>query len=408
MCSKSRILLLVLSVFLILEILAGCGKEKMPEQNESLSVSESLSQEEDTVKISKLTVNGTDISEYRIVYATSFAREQCYENFVPAAEKLSDVIYELYGIRLLSVPDTKQTVRNEIILGIATRSECIRYYEESTKLEADDYCVMYSGGKILLGADCLAGVMSACDRFTEYLRAEAVNSGGQVNIEENFDISGEKHIPRIVCVGDSITQGIGVDNEPLCSYPSILQKELGYSYDVVNYGRSGATMCSYAVNGYTQRSYIDKSGYYDDLIKNAAKIDIVIIMLGTNDGGSSAEINDLLSNNFVAFKTDFKLNLTKMVKELREKNDNIEIIMFNAPKCYRTGNSWESNLSEYIRPYQKQVAQELEIGFYDMYAFSSSKMNVSDFSDGLHPNIAGYEKLGAEAAKALREVLKIN
>lgn len=400
--------MLAVSALLVLQTFAGCVKVKEPEPSETDSVSESIPQKEETPKMSELTVNGTAIAEYRIVYATSFTREQCHEDFTPAAEKLSDLIYGLTGIKLLAVPDTEQAVRNEIILGIAKRAECIRYYDGSSRLEADDCCIMYSEGKILLGADCLAGVVYACDRFAEYLRTESENQDGKVNIAEDFDISEEKHITRVVCVGDSITQGIGVSDEALHSYPSVLQKILGDGYDVVNYGKSGATMSSYAVSGYTQRSYIEKSGYYDDLMEIADKTDIVIIMLGTNDGGSSQEINDLLRNDLTKFKTDFKLNLTKMVKDLRARNNSIRIIMFNAPKCYRTGNSWESNLEEYIRPYQKQTALELDIGFYDMYSFSSTKMNASDFSDGLHPNISGYEKLGAEAAKAIEEALKTN
>ena len=48
---------------------------------------------------------------------------------------------------------------------------------------------------------------------------------------------------RVACIGDSITYGAGVlSTRDIDSYPAILQKLLGDSYQVLNYGLSGRTL----------------------------------------------------------------------------------------------------------------------------------------------------------------------
>lgn len=396
---RKRIIAFISFVLLIC-LLVSCGKGNELDTNETQPNIPMDTQPALNEKLTSLKINGTDISEYRIVYPVSFTREQCFEDMLQAADRLSSAIEEIVGIRLTVIADTDAATKHEIILGAATRSECIRYYNEATKLKTDEYCVVYSNGKILLGADCLAGVMDACDVFSNYLKEEAVKGNTAVDIKEDFDLSGKKHVTRIVCVGDSITQGVGATDEIKESYPAQLQKNLGCEYDVVNYGKGGATMCSYSEASYTTRSYIDKSGYYDDLIAIAPYTDAVVIMLGSNDGSGSAEVTSLLQNNFDTFKMDYTLNLTKMVKELREANKDIKIMVFSTTKAY--SGVREININTYIRPLQKQLCESLKLDHYDMFKFSYTTMSSADFGDGLHPTAAGYVKMGAEAAKVLK------
>ena len=131
------------------------------------------------------------------------------------------------------------------------------------------------------------------------------------------------------------------------------------------------------------------------------------MLLGTNDGeGSNAEINALLKNDLNAFKADYKKNLTKMVTDLRAANKEIKIVLLNTPVSFRA--SSESNFNQYIRPYQAQVAEELEIDFYDIYSWTSSIITRSDFVDELHPNDLGYSKLARGIAEALKRVYSLN
>lgn len=407
MINKGLVWLLCLSMLAV--TLVGCLFEKdddVTEENTTETTPADTVAEQEP-KLSSLKINGTNISEYRIVYPVSFTREQCFEDMSVAAEKLLAELEALLGVRLSAVPDTEDEAEKEILLGASARAECIRYYNEATKLKTDEYCVMYSNGKLLLGADCLAGVVDACDVFVKHLKDEATKGNTDVNIAEGFDLSGEKHITRVVCVGDSITQGVGAKDEISQSYPSQLQQNLGYEYDVINYGKGGATMCAYANTLYETRAYIEKSGYYDDLLAIAPYTDVVVIMLGSNDASGDPTVTALLQNDFNSFKTDYSIHLSQMVSDLREINKNIEIMLFSTTRVYPDGPR-QKNITTYLRPFQTELAHSQKLGFYDMYEFSATKMTAADFDDGLHPTSAGYQKMAEAAADALKQQYGFN
>ncbi|PWM43885.1 MAG: hypothetical protein DBX47_06705 [Clostridiales bacterium] len=91
----------------------------------------------------------------------------------------------------------------------------------------------------------------------------------------------------LICIGDSITEGVGSSNANIYSYVAQLGILLGSDYEVVNCGRNGATLMKPA-NGsddqYKKQSQFNKA---IETAKNAHKEGsqlIVSIMLGTNDG----------------------------------------------------------------------------------------------------------------------------
>jgi lysophospholipase L1-like esterase len=78
------------------------------------------------------------------------------------------------------------------------------------------------------------------------------------------------HPVRVACVGDSITQGVGVQNPGVGSYPAQLQALLGKTWEVRNFGVGGRTM-------------LRKADPFDFNGALQFKPDVVIIALGTND-----------------------------------------------------------------------------------------------------------------------------
>ena len=80
---------------------------------------------------------------------------------------------------------------------------------------------------------------------------------------------------RVACVGDSITYGHGIKNWKKNNYPAVLQKELGNTYHVNNYGVSG-----YTVQDDGDKPYTSLKQYQQSLDYNP---DIVVFMMGTND-----------------------------------------------------------------------------------------------------------------------------
>ncbi|WP_031547993.1 GDSL-type esterase/lipase family protein [Oribacterium sp. FC2011] len=79
---------------------------------------------------------------------------------------------------------------------------------------------------------------------------------------------------KVACMGDSLTRGYLLEN-PGESYPSQLQKMLGFDYEVKNFGYSS----SYVIDD-GPLEYIDTPMYRDSVAYDG---DILIFMFGTND-----------------------------------------------------------------------------------------------------------------------------
>jgi len=80
---------------------------------------------------------------------------------------------------------------------------------------------------------------------------------------------------RVACVGDSITFGAGVEDRDKNHYPAVLGGLLGTSFDVRNFGRSGATLSSSGDLPYRDTDEFKAA--------TAFAPDVVVIKLGTND-----------------------------------------------------------------------------------------------------------------------------
>ena len=80
---------------------------------------------------------------------------------------------------------------------------------------------------------------------------------------------------KIACVGNSITEGFGLENPSQESYPAVLQSLLGYDYEVGNFGLSARTLLMKGDLPYMK----------EQRFKDALEFlpDIVTIKLGTND-----------------------------------------------------------------------------------------------------------------------------
>ena len=80
---------------------------------------------------------------------------------------------------------------------------------------------------------------------------------------------------KIACIGDSITEGAGVDNPTVNAYPIVLGRLLGTNYTTRNFGVSGRTLLRKG----------DYPYWNETAFRNATNFapDIVTIKLGTND-----------------------------------------------------------------------------------------------------------------------------
>lgn len=70
-------------------------------------------------------------------------------------------------------------------------------------------------------------------------------------------LSAQKRI-KVACVGNSITYGYTLPNPATDSYPSQLQQLLGDTYEVGNFGKSGATLLNKGHRPYMQQEEFKK------------------------------------------------------------------------------------------------------------------------------------------------------
>lgn len=170
---------------------------------------------------------------------------------------------------------------------------------------------------------------------------------------------------KVACVGDSITQGLG--NTP---YPSRLADLLGEGYDVQNFGLWGTTGCNNTARPYTS---CDDSCYQRSL---DFKPDIVILMLGTNDGNQGSVENA---------KLHFKEDMTALVRSYQTLDSNPTVYLVTSPYAYLEGNA---PVNTEIVTMQRELADELELPLVDMNKLTQNM--PENFQDQLHPSEAGY------------------
>ena len=180
---------------------------------------------------------------------------------------------------------------------------------------------------------------------------------------------------RVACVGDSITEGDTTTNKSATAYPAQLQSFLGEEYLVKNFGASGHAALKEV--GYVQ-SYWKNSKYSDSL---AFEPNIVIIMLGTNDVIDPKYTDDIYAADMKALIDSYKALPT-----------NPEIYIATAPCVYaEESNNRAERVQTVLLPVQKKIAEDNGCKLVDI---NEKTQNMSEFyTDGLHPNDAGYLKL---------------
>ena len=200
----------------------------------------------------------------------------------------------------------------------------------------------------------------------------------------------------ILCFGDSNTYGVNPENNGRFNraerWTGRLQTLLGSDYYVIEEGYKGRTTC-FADDSDPFRSGIK---VLDLIMKTHSPVDLVIVMLGTND-----------------FKTQFNMTakvsahaLKKIVEKIQPYGPQVLIvspILLGAD--IENSRFWELN---------QHSAQELKnvADFYSLVAkltgsaFFDASTVASTGPDSLHMNAQGHEALAAALAEKVKTLLK--
>lgn len=190
---------------------------------------------------------------------------------------------------------------------------------------------------------------------------------------------------RVACIGDSITFGAGVEDRERNNYPTVLGGLLGTSFEVRNFGRSGATL--------------SKSGdlpyWTTDEFKAATewRPDVVILKLGTNDTKpQNWKGKDAFKRDFIALLEHFKSLPTKPRSKVW--------ICLPVPVF---GDQWGINsgtLEEGVIPVLMDTCQDRKIPVIDLNDALTGHPEM--FPDKIHPNAAGAKLMALTVFQAIR------
>ncbi|MGM9637653.1 MAG: GDSL-type esterase/lipase family protein [Eubacteriales bacterium] len=405
------VLLLVIMVVSLASCTGGQGGTTTDDTGTTTADTES-SEPTDEPKIVNLTLNGNDLENYKIIFAThpyssygiSVIRYMYtdYNFFKMIAEDIADRIEAQTGVKLTVMQDSKIAASDyEILVGPTDREESDVYDKMSVYV-----CqIRQSGTKLVVGGGYDATSMTgrsygkkvsyafgstyhAWDYVEQYIESASA-SDTTVDLPDGFQLDKTCNLKTVGCIGDSITEGFGTDPWDVYAYPAALQRILWQDYVVLNYGNSGRTMRNDLSQPYWGTDQCTAA------IQNAKYFDLVLIMLGTNDSyfDRTWTAEDDVSYNESALK---------LVAKLASYNDDLKYVIMSCPAYYGNENSG----SPHVRNLQAALVSILNEAGYDttyfnMHEYTAVNLGSSHFPDALHPDIEGYYLM----AKGLSEVI---
>ena len=210
---------------------------------------------------------------------------------------------------------------------------------------------------------------------------------------------------RILCFGDSNTWGYiageGKRYPEDYRWPSLLQRQLGSDYEIIEFGINGMTTCfdrgdSDFKNGKTALGYALLANY---------PLDGIIIMLGTNDlieksayqasKGAKELVNICRSANIrfgtsqPIFNDGFKILLVSPIQMGKDIKDNPFSILYK--------NAYEESLL--LGQYYKEIAISTHVDYLD-----AAKYGEASAIDCLHLNKDSHQSLANAIAYKLKQI----
>ncbi len=191
---------------------------------------------------------------------------------------------------------------------------------------------------------------------------------------------------KVACIGNSITDGAGIDMAEVLSYPAVLGRRLGSGYAVKNFGVSGRTLSNSG-----DRPYQKEPAWRACL---EWQPDIAIIKLGTND---------TKSKNWPTAKDDFVSSLQQMVDSLQALPTKPRIILASPIPAYPNRFDIQDSVTVAgIIPALQKFAKKKKLEFLDLHTlFKDDGKQLQ--SDGVHPNDKGAAQLAELVAKKIKE-----
>lgn len=196
-------------------------------------------------------------------------------------------------------------------------------------------------------------------------------------------LSCSKDVTRIVCVGDSITEGAGLTHQSKTAYPVVLDSILGPNYSVLNCGRSGATLLKKS-----DLSYWDCKEFSNVFVFNP---EVIIIKLGTNDSKGFNWNAERFASDYQALIDTFK-TISSRPKIY---------VCLPAPAFKMEWEISDSTIRTGVIPIIEKIAKRNNLPIIDLYEGMSNQSQ--NFPDGIHPNEKGAAVMAGIIAKEIQQ-----
>lgn len=186
-------------------------------------------------------------------------------------------------------------------------------------------------------------------------------------------VTKENDNKTILCFGDSITAGYGLDDSA-DAYPGLLQQKidsLNLNYTVINSGVSGET----TAGGKSRIDWVIKQ-----------HIDFFLLELGANDGLRGVPLSET------------RANLQAIIDVVKSKSPETTIILAGMEMPPNMGQEYTTE----FRQLYADIAEENNLEFIPFILKDVGGIAALNLGDGIHPNVEGHKIL----AKTVWEVLE--
>ena len=190
---------------------------------------------------------------------------------------------------------------------------------------------------------------------------------------------------RVAAIGDSVTEGLGLENPEETDYPAVLQALLGDAYEVKNFGHSGATLLRNGHNPYVATQQLQ------DAV--AFQADIAVIHLG---------LNDTDPRNFPHYRDQFVKDYLWLIDTLKANNPDLQIFICKMSPIFTGHPRFTSSTFDWYHLLQKQitqVAEAIQSPVIDFYGELHNRPDLFTDKPTLHPNRQG----AAQIAKIVQQ-----
>lgn len=218
----------------------------------------------------------------------------------------------------------------------------------------------------------IALFLVSCGDSKSEKTTESVQSSNQT--EDTLAISTTNK--TILCFGDSITAGYGLDDSN-DAYPAVLQQKidsLNLDYTVINSGVSGET----TAGGKSRIDWVIKQN-----------VDIFLLELGANDGLRGVALSETRSN------------LQVIIDVVREKSPETTIILAGMELPPNMGQDYTTG----FRQLYADLAEKNNLEFIPFILKDVGGITSLNQGDGIHPNVEGHKIVAKTVWETLEPLL---